>query len=76
MAFENFDGSRDTHRQCRKNAAARTKSHASQAMNDISHLLDTFQEGDPVGADQLLLLVYSELRRLAAAKISREARVR
>ena len=42
-------------------------------MNDINHLLDTLQEGDPVAADQLLVLVYSELRRLAAAKMSREA---
>ena len=42
-------------------------------MNDIAHLLDTLQEGDPVAADQLLVLVYSELRRLAAAKMSREA---
>ena len=42
-------------------------------MDDINHLLDTLQEGDPVAADQLLVLVYSELRRLAAAKMSREA---
>ena len=45
-------------------------------MNDIDHLLDTLQEGDPVAADQLLVLVYSKLRRLAAAKTSREAPVR
>ena len=42
-------------------------------MTDINHLLDTLHEGDPVTADQLLVLVYSELRRLAAAKMSREA---
>ena len=42
-------------------------------MNDLAQLLDTLQEGDPVAADQLLVLVYSELRRLAAAKMSREA---
>ena len=42
-------------------------------MNDINHLLDTLHEGDPIAADQLLVLVYSELRRLAAAKMSREA---
>ena len=41
-------------------------------MSDINHLLDTLQEGDPVAADQLLVLVYSELRRLAAAKMARE----
>ena len=42
-------------------------------MKDINHLLDTLQEGDPVAAGQLLVLVYSELRRLAAAKMSRES---
>lgn len=35
-------------------------------MNDINQLLDTLQEGDPVAADRLLVLVYSELRRPAA----------
>ena len=40
---------------------------------DINHLLDTLQEGDPVAADQLLVLVYAELRRLAAAKMARES---
>ena len=42
-------------------------------MNDINQLLDTLKEGDPVAADQLLVLVNSELRLLAAAKMSREA---
>ena len=42
-------------------------------MSEINHLLDTVHEGDPAAADQLLLHVYSELRRLAAAKMSREA---
>src|SRR5207244_6802555 len=51
----------------------RTKAPTDEAMSDINHLLDTLQQGDPVAADQLLVLVYSELRRLAAAKMSREA---
>jgi RNA polymerase sigma factor (TIGR02999 family) len=42
-------------------------------MSEISHLLDTFQRDDPGAAEQLLVVVYSELRRLAAAKMSREA---
>lgn len=41
-------------------------------MSDINHLLDTLQQGDPVAADQLLVMVYTELRRLAAAKMARE----
>ena len=35
-------------------------------MNVINHLLDTLQKGDPVATDQLLVLVYSKLRRRAA----------
>ena len=42
-------------------------------MSDISHLLDTFQKDDPGATEQLFVLVYSELRRLAAVKMSREA---
>ena len=42
-------------------------------MNAVNHLLATLQKGDPVAADELLVHVYSELRRLAAAKMSREA---
>ena len=42
-------------------------------MDDINHLLDTLQEGDPVAAEQWPVPVYAELRRLAAAKMSREA---
>ena len=42
-------------------------------MSDVNLLLDTLQEGDPMAADQLLVLVYSELRRLATAKMAREA---
>jgi len=42
-------------------------------MSEISHLFDRFQRDDPGAAEQLLVVVYSELRRLAAAKMSREA---
>jgi RNA polymerase sigma factor (TIGR02999 family) len=42
-------------------------------MNDINHLLDTFQKGDPIAGEKLFVAVYSELRRLASAKMSREA---
>jgi hypothetical protein len=37
-------------------------------MNDINHLFDTLQEGNMVAADQLLLHVYSDRRRLAGPK--------
>ena len=41
-------------------------------MNDVTRLLSGIQEGEPTAADELLPLVYAELRRLAAAKMSRE----
>ena len=40
---------------------------------DITPLLQRIEQGDPHAAEQLLPLVYDELRRLAAAKMAREA---
>lgn len=42
-------------------------------MHDVTLLLQKIEQGDPQAADQLLPLVYQELRRLAAAKMSRES---
>jgi RNA polymerase sigma factor (TIGR02999 family) len=41
-------------------------------MNEVSQLLSALERGDPHAADQLLPLVYDELRRLAAQKLARE----
>lgn len=41
-------------------------------MNDVTKILGRIDEGDPTAADQLLPLVYNELRKLAAAKLSHE----
>ena len=41
-------------------------------MSDFTHLLDAIEGGDPKAADQLLPLVYEELRRLAASKMAQE----
>ncbi|MEA3211603.1 MAG: hypothetical protein QOE70_4660 [Chthoniobacter sp.] len=41
-------------------------------MNDVTRLLSGIQEGQPAAAAELLPLVYTELRRLAAAKMARE----
>jgi RNA polymerase sigma factor (TIGR02999 family) len=41
-------------------------------MKDVTHLLAAIDQGDPQAAEQLLPLVYSELRRLAAAQMARE----
>jgi RNA polymerase sigma factor (TIGR02999 family) len=42
-------------------------------MSDVTRILDSIQRGDAVAADELLPLVYQELRRLAAHKMSNEA---
>lgn len=41
-------------------------------MDQITHILDQLEQGDPTAAKRLLPLVYEELRRLAAAKLNHE----
>jgi RNA polymerase sigma factor (TIGR02999 family) len=41
-------------------------------MSDITRLLEALEQGDPAAADQLLPLIYKELRRLAAWRLSQE----
>ena len=42
-------------------------------MGDLTLILQQMERGDPQAADQLLPLVYDELRRLAAQKMARES---
>ena len=42
-------------------------------MSDVTRILDRVQEGDPKAAEELLPLVYEELRKLAAAKMAQQA---
>jgi len=42
-------------------------------MSDVTRILERAQQGDPKAADELLPLVYDELRKLAAYKMSNEA---
>ena len=44
-----------------------------QAMSDVTRILHSIEEGDPQAAEQLLPLVYNELRKLAAARMAHEA---
>src|SRR4051812_41798849 len=44
-----------------------------KAMSEVTRVLSAIEQGDPHAAGQLLPLVYDELRRLAAAKMAREA---
>jgi len=41
-------------------------------VSEVTRILDRVQQGDSRAADELLPLVYEELRRLAAAKMARE----
>ena len=41
-------------------------------MNDVTRILSAVAHGDPTAAEQLLPLVYDELRRLAAQRLARE----
>jgi RNA polymerase sigma factor (TIGR02999 family) len=42
------------------------------AMSDVTRILSQIESGDPAAAEQLLPLVYDELRKLAAAKLAHE----
>ena len=42
-------------------------------MNDVTRLLSAVEHGDTQAAEQLLPLVYDELRKLAAQKLARES---
>ena len=42
-------------------------------MSDVTRILESIQHGDPKAADELLPLVYGELRKLAASRMANEA---
>ena len=42
-------------------------------MSDVTRILQSIEQGDPKAAEQLLPLVYDELRKLAAARMAHEA---
>jgi RNA polymerase sigma factor (TIGR02999 family) len=41
-------------------------------MTDVTHILAAIEQGDPHAAEQLLPLVYAELRQLAAQRLAQE----
>ena len=41
-------------------------------MSEVTRVLSAIEQGDPHAAEQLLPLVYEELRKLAAQKLARE----
>jgi len=42
-------------------------------MSDVTHILSAIEQGDPHAAEQLLPLVYDDLRQLAAQRLAQEA---
>src|SRR6266581_5186559 len=45
----------------------------SSRVSDVTRVIEAVQQGDPKAADELLPLVYEELRKLAASKMANEA---
>ena len=41
-------------------------------MTDVTRILSAIEQGDPSAAEQLLPLVYNELRKLATQKMAQE----
>src|SRR5436309_6142273 len=41
-------------------------------MSDVTQILDAIEQGDPQAAEQLLPLIYTELRKLATQKLIHE----
>ena len=53
-------------------AVGRVPADALQPMNEVTRILSAIEQGDPHAAEQLLPLVYDELRRPAAQKLAQE----
>lgn len=47
--------------------------HPSSIVSNATHILQALADGNPTAADELLPLVYQELRKLAAQKMAHEA---
>ena len=48
----------------------------AQTVTDVTQILSQIEQGDPSAAEQLLPLVYDELRKLAGAKLAMRSRDR
>src|SRR6478736_4787831 len=51
---------------------AATRHGRTPAMHDVTRILSAIEHGDPRAADQLLPLVYDELRKLATQRLANE----
>ena len=46
--------------------------HGPSTMNEVTRILSAIEQGEPRATEQLLPLVYDELRRLAAQRLAQE----
>src|SRR5439155_22744745 len=53
-------------------SASRPRRGKLATMSDVTHILSAIENGDPSAAEQLLPLVYEELRKLAAQRLAQE----
>jgi RNA polymerase sigma factor (TIGR02999 family) len=53
-------------------STARANRSSLWVVNDVTHILEEAQQGNDAAAEQLLPLVYSDLRKLAAHKMAQE----
>jgi RNA polymerase sigma factor (TIGR02999 family) len=53
--------------------ATRLRRDTLSSMTEMTRILSAIEQGDPHAAEQLLPLVYDELRKLAASKLAHEA---
>jgi RNA polymerase sigma factor (TIGR02999 family) len=64
----NLNGTRDAHELF----SSEPQANDNFVMSDATVTLAAIEAGDPKAADELLVLVYDELRRLAASKLAQE----
>src|SRR5262249_4632994 len=60
------------HFDCLPGETSRLPRDKLASMSEVTRILSAIEQGDPNAADQLLPLVYDELRRLAAHKLAQE----
>src|SRR5262249_4574713 len=56
----------------RRDSAQRFWISSVLLMSDVTRILSAIEQGDPRAADQLLPLIYDELRKLAASNLAQE----
>ena len=73
LPFENGENSSENSSGARHVDEVLSGRSRAGKMSDATVMLAAIEAGDPKAAEQLLVLVYDELRRLAASKMAQEA---